>query len=106
MQDAVDIASTRTVIYLLTTQRMTRRVTVDNLVSMGDAGVRPIESTADLESSLPVGSELAPRRARLPWGRRCALLAAGRLRLVRGQLESALDAGPPAGAGRARSVPG
>ena len=61
MQDAVDIASTRaTVIYLLTTQRMTLGgVTVDNLVSMGDAGVRPIESTADLESSLPVGSELA-----------------------------------------------
>ena len=61
MQDAVDIASTRaTVIYLLTTQRMTLGgVTVDNLVSMGDAGVRPIESTADLESSLPVGSDLA-----------------------------------------------
>ena len=44
MQDAVDIASTRaTVIYLLTTQRMTLGgVTVDNLVSMGDAGVRPM----------------------------------------------------------------
>ncbi|HWS78710.1 MAG TPA: type II secretion system protein GspK [Thermomonas sp.] len=61
MQDAVDIASTRaTVLYLLSTQRMTvGGVTVDRLVSMGSEGVREIQSLQDLESSLPVGNEIA-----------------------------------------------
>lgn len=59
-QDAVDIASTRaTLLYLLSTQRMTvGGLTVDNLVSFGEDGVRPMQSQADLESILPVGTEL------------------------------------------------
>ncbi|MET0808635.1 MAG: type II secretion system protein GspK [Pseudoxanthomonas sp.] len=61
LQDAIDIASTRaTVLYLLSTQRMTvGGLTVDNLVSMGEEGVRQIQFTQDLESSLPIGTELA-----------------------------------------------
>lgn len=61
LQDAIDMASTRaSVLYLLSTQRMTiGGVTVDNLVSMGEDGVRPVESPRDLESSLPVGTEIA-----------------------------------------------
>jgi general secretion pathway protein K len=60
-RDAVDIASTRaTVLYLLSTQRMTvGGLTVDNLVSFGEGGIRPIESGADLDSSLPIGTEIA-----------------------------------------------
>lgn len=59
-RDAVDIASTRaTLVYLLSTQRMTvGGLTVDNLVSFGEDGVRPMESEADLESILPVGTEI------------------------------------------------
>lgn len=59
-RDAVDIASTRaTLLYLLSTQRMTvGGLTVDNLVSFGEDGVRPMQSQADLESVLPVGSEI------------------------------------------------
>ncbi len=60
MQDAVDMASTRsTVLYLLSTQRMTvGGLTVDNLVSFGDDGIRPAQSYADLDSVLPVGTEI------------------------------------------------
>lgn len=59
-RDAVDIASTRaTLVYLLSTQRMTiGGLTVDNLVSFGEGGTRPMESMSDLESVLPVGSEI------------------------------------------------
>ena len=59
-RDAVDIASTRaTLLYLLSTQRMTvGGLTVDNLVSFGEGGVRPMESDSDLESILIVGSEI------------------------------------------------
>lgn len=61
MQDEVDIASTRaTVMYLLSTQRMTLGgLTVDRLVSFGSDGVREIQSDTDLESSLPIGNEIA-----------------------------------------------
>lgn len=61
MQDAVDMASTRaTVLYLLATQRMTYGgLTVDRLVSFGSEGVREIQSEQDLESSLPIGTEIA-----------------------------------------------
>lgn len=61
MQDAVDMASTRAnVLYLLSTQRMTvGGLTVDKLVSFGSDGVREIQSDADLESSLPIGNEIA-----------------------------------------------
>jgi len=61
MQDAVDMASTRaTVLYLLGTQRMTLGgLTVDRLVSFGSDGVREIQSNQDLESSLPIGNEIA-----------------------------------------------
>ena len=60
MQDAVDIASTRaTVLYLLSTQRVTMGgLTVDNLVSFGEGGIRPIQTLDDLNSSLPVGTEI------------------------------------------------
>ena len=59
-RDAVDIASTRaTVLYLLSTQRMTvGGLTVDNLVSFGEDGVRVIQSRTDLDSSLPTGTEI------------------------------------------------
>ena len=61
MQDAVDMASTRaTVLYLLGTQRMTLGgLTVDRLVSFGSDGIREIQSDQDLESSLPIGNEIA-----------------------------------------------
>jgi len=61
MQDAVDMASTRaTVLYLLGTQRMTLGgLTIDRLVSFGSEGVREIQSDQDLESSLPIGNEIA-----------------------------------------------
>lgn len=61
MQDTVDMASTRaTVLYLLSTQRMTLGgLTVDRLVSFGSDGVRLIQSEQDLESSLPIGTEIA-----------------------------------------------
>lgn len=60
MQDALDIASTRaTVMYLLSTQRMTLGgLTVDNLVSFGEGGIRPVQQLSDLESSLPIGTEI------------------------------------------------
>ena len=60
MQDAVDMASTRaTVMYLLATQRVTLGgLTVDNLVSFGEGGIRPIQTQDDLNSSLPVGTEI------------------------------------------------
>lgn len=60
MRDAVDMASTRaTVLYLLSTQRVTvGGLTVDNLVSFGEGGVRLIESRTDLESSFPTGTEI------------------------------------------------
>lgn len=59
-RDAVEMANTRaTVLYLLTTQRMTLGgLTVDNMVSFGEGGTRLIESQADLESPLPTGTEL------------------------------------------------
>ena len=59
-RDAVDIANTRaTALYLLTTQRMTLGgLTVDNLVSFGEGGVRPIESREDLDSPWPTGTEI------------------------------------------------
>ena len=61
MQDAIDMASTRsTVLYLLNTQRMTiGGLTVDNLVSSDGGGVRRIASDGDLGSSLPIGTEIA-----------------------------------------------
>ena len=61
MQDAIDIASTRaTVMYLLSTQRMTLGgLTVDNLVSFGEGGIRPVQSPSDLNSNLPIGNEVA-----------------------------------------------
>lgn len=61
MQDEVDIASTRaTVMYLLSTQRMTvGGLTVDRLVSFGSEGIREMQSDQDLESSLPIGNEIA-----------------------------------------------
>lgn len=61
LRDSIDIASTRaTIMYLLNTQRMTTAgVTVDRNVSFGDNGVRPIESVDDLQSSFPVGNEVA-----------------------------------------------
>ena len=60
-RDAVDIASTRaTLLYMLSTQRMTLGgLTVDNLVSFGEDGVRQITSQSDLESWLPTGTEIA-----------------------------------------------
>ena len=59
-RDAVDIANTRAnVLYLLTTQRMTLGgLTVDNLVSFGEGGIRPIESREDLDSPWPTGTEI------------------------------------------------
>ncbi|WP_189375949.1 type II secretion system protein GspK [Thermomonas carbonis] len=62
MQDEVDIASTRaTILYLMMSQRVTvRGITVDNLVSFGEDGVREIQSPADLDSSLPIGNEIVP----------------------------------------------
>lgn len=61
MQDDVDVASTRaTVMYLLSTQRMTvGGLTVDRLVSFGSDGIREMQSDQDLESSLPIGNEIA-----------------------------------------------
>ncbi len=61
MQDAVDMASTRaSVMYLLATQRMTLGgLTVDNLVSFGEGGTRAIQTIDDLNSSLPVGTEIS-----------------------------------------------
>ena len=61
LQDEIDIANTRaTLLYLLSTQRMTvGGLTVDNLVSMGEEGVRPIQFATDLESILPIGTEIA-----------------------------------------------
>ena len=61
MQDALDMDSTRaTALYLLSTQRMTLGgLTVDNMVSGGEDGVRPAVSDADLESWLPIGNEVA-----------------------------------------------
>lgn len=61
LQDEIDMASTRaTVLYMLGTQRMTiGGLTVDNLVSIGTEGVRPIQFARDLESPLPVGTEVA-----------------------------------------------
>ena len=60
-QDAIDIASTRaTALYLLGTQRMTvGGLTVDNLVSEGEAGLRPIQPGEDLASVMPTGTEIA-----------------------------------------------
>lgn len=60
MQDAVDIANTRaTTLYLLTSQRMTLAgLTVDNLVSFGEDGVRPMQTLEDLDSTMPVGTEI------------------------------------------------
>ena len=62
MQDELDMASTRaTVLYLLATQRVTMRgVTVDNLVSFGEDGIREIQSLTDLDSTLPIGNEIVP----------------------------------------------
>ena len=59
-RDAVDIANTRAnVLYLLTTQRMTLGgLTVDNLVSFGEGGIRPIESREDLDSPWPTGTDI------------------------------------------------
>ena len=46
--------------YLLSTQRMTLGgLTVDNMVSGGEDGVRPVTSEDDLESWLPIGNEVA-----------------------------------------------
>lgn len=64
MQDQLDMASTRaTVLYLIGTQRLTvGGLTVDNLVSFGEDGVRPSQSPADIEGNsllLPVGTEIA-----------------------------------------------
>lgn len=61
MQAEIDIASTRaTVMYLLSTQRMTvGGLTVDRLVSFGSDGIREMLSDQDLESSLPIGNEIA-----------------------------------------------
>ena len=61
LQDEIDMASTRaTVLYMLGTQRMTiGGLTVDNLVVVGTEGVRPIQFARDLESPLPVGTEVA-----------------------------------------------
>lgn len=61
MQDTVDMASTRaTVLYLLSTQRMTvGGLTVDNLVSHGEDGVRPLRGEEDFGSWLPIGTEIA-----------------------------------------------
>ena len=61
LRDSIDIASTRaTVFYLLNTQRMTiGGVTVDQNVSFGERGIRPIRSEEDLMSSLPIGNEIA-----------------------------------------------
>jgi general secretion pathway protein K len=64
MQDEVDMASTRaTVFYLLSTQRVTvGGVTVDNLASFGEDGIRAIGSPAELDgdaSLRPVGTEIA-----------------------------------------------
>ena len=64
MQDQLDMASTRaTVLYLLASQRITvGGLTVDNLVSFGEGGTRPMQSTVDLDGDgllLPVGSEIA-----------------------------------------------
>lgn len=61
MQDEVDIASTRaTVMYLLSTQRMTvGGLTVDRLVAFRGEGIREMQSDQDLESSLPIGNEIA-----------------------------------------------
>lgn len=62
MQDEVDIASTRaTVMYLLSTQRMTvGGLTIDRLVSFPGEGIRQMQSDQDLESSLPIGNEIVP----------------------------------------------
>jgi hypothetical protein len=62
MQDEVDIASTRaTVMYLLSTQRMTvGGLTIDRLVSFQGEGIRQMQSDQDLESSLPIGNEIVP----------------------------------------------
>jgi hypothetical protein len=62
MQDEVDIASTRaTVMYLLSTQRMTvGGLTIDRLVAFPGEGVREMQSDQDLESSLPIGNEIVP----------------------------------------------
>lgn len=61
MQDEVDIASTRaTVMYLLSTQRMTvGGLTVDRLVAFPGEGIREMQSDQDLESSFPIGNEIA-----------------------------------------------
>lgn len=61
LRDSIDIASTRaTLMYLLNTQRMTvGGLTVDQNVSFGDSGIRPIESDEDLFSSFPLGNEIA-----------------------------------------------
>lgn len=61
MQDEVDIASTRaTVMYLLSTQRMTvGGLTVDRLVAFPGEGIREMQSEQDLESSFPIGNEIA-----------------------------------------------
>lgn len=61
LRDSIDMASTRaTLMYLLNTQRMTvGGLTVDQNVSFGESGVRPIESDEDLFSSFPVGNEIA-----------------------------------------------
>jgi hypothetical protein len=61
MQDAIDMANTRaTVLYLLSTQRMTvGGLTVDDTVIAADGTRRRIESPDDLDSALPVGNEIA-----------------------------------------------
>ncbi|RZA22303.1 MAG: hypothetical protein EOP93_00420 [Lysobacteraceae bacterium] len=64
LQDQLDMASTRaTVLYLLSSQRVTvGGLTVDNLVSYGEDGLRPIQSPADVDDNgtlLPVGTEIA-----------------------------------------------
>ena len=60
MQDSLDMAGTRaTVLYLLSTQRMTLGgLTVDNMVSAGEDGLRPAATEEDLESWLPIGNEV------------------------------------------------
>lgn len=63
MQDELDMASTRAnVLYLLATQRMTvGGLTVDNLASFGEEGIRPVRSPAELDGNsgmLPVGTEI------------------------------------------------
>lgn len=64
LQDELDMENTRTnVLYLLATQRMTTGgLTVDNLASFGEDGIRAVQSPRDLDGNstmLPVGNEIA-----------------------------------------------